>query len=416
MKKRSAYFVYIVFGFLLAFLTYSYVMGELRNGYSDYGGHAYIYLPQFFSAETFMSGLKAVPYCMWHLMALFLYKVAMVPLDPACAYTSCVFALFSYFVVIFILDKVSERAGRKLSEFENAFLSVSFCIIQPMYFYWIGRGERYLGVYSPNPLHNPTLMCARGFSLLAFCLVYDIWGAQENPDYKGLFFKTENGLKKYYISLAVVLFFSTMAKPTFSECFIPAVGIIMLVRLIRKLAGKGAEGKLYLKHFLFTFLCAVPSLLYIAIQFSMYFIFGGSYGADESNLIVTKFGEVWAMYSDNIGLSVLIGMAFAFCMVLVDTRFFIMNDFGKLALVVYAIGFFEAMLLGESGGKLPHADFLWPMMSGMLLMYIASLSRLVYLGIHNKENRKLKAALFIAWFIFAAQVLSGIVFIFQEAL
>ena len=424
-KKNSDLFVYIAFGFLVAFITYTYVISELSNGYSDYSGHAYIYLPYFFSGSTLAEGFKAVPYCMWHLITLFFYKVLNIALDPSAAYTSCIFAVFSYGVGCFMIDKISERYGAGYSAVRTAFLSTAFYIAQPLYFYWIGRGERFTGVYSPNPFHNPTLMCARGFSLLAFCLIVDIWGAQSSSEYKGLFFRTEKGLKKYYIYLAIVLFLSAMAKPTFAECFIPAVGIIMLVRLFMAIFKR--KGKEYSKHFLDSFLCAVPTLLYIFLQFGAYFLLGGSYGSDDSRIIITRFGEVWSMYSDNIPLSMLLGMAFPIYMVLVDTRFFLKEDQGKLALTVYGIGFLQAMLLGESGGKLAHADFIWPMMSGMLLMYAVSLLRLISmeaglnkvsdplseLGSVSGQKSDLRKKIIVAggWILFLSHVLCGVLFL-----
>lgn len=407
-RKNSDLFVYIAFGFLVAFITYTYVIGQLRDGYSDYAGHAYIYLPYFFSADTFLDGFKAAPYCLWHLLTLLFYKVFKIALDPAAAYTSCIFAVFSYGVTCFMLEKISDRAGAGISALRSALLSTGFYIVQPLYFYWVGRGERFIGVFSPNPFHNPTLMCARGFSLLAFCLIIDIWGAQSSSDYKGIFFQTEKGLKKYYIILAAVLFFSAMAKPTFAECFIPAVGIIMLVRLFIAISKK--SGKVYFKHLLFTFLCAVPTLVYIFFQFAAYFIFGGSYGSDDSRLIITGFGEVWSMYSDNIPLSMLLGMAFPIYMVLADTKFFFKDDQGKLALTAYAIGFLQAMLLGESGGKLAHADFIWPMMSGMLLMFAVSLMRLIYLE-NTVTGKRGKIVIAGGWVMFLAHVLCGVLFL-----
>jgi hypothetical protein len=114
-KRNSDLFIYIAFGFLIAFITYTYVISELSNGYSDYSGHAYIYLPYFFSGKTLAEGLKAVPYCMWHLITLFFYKVLNIALDPSAAYTSCIFAIFSYGVSCFMIDRINKRVGAKYS-------------------------------------------------------------------------------------------------------------------------------------------------------------------------------------------------------------------------------------------------------------------------------------------------------------
>ena len=182
----------------------------------------------------------------------------------------------------------------------------------------------------------------------------------------------------------------------------------MLVRLFIAISKK--SGKVYFKHLLFMFLCAVPTLIYIFLQFAVYFIFSGSYGADDSSLIFTKFGEVWGVYSDNIPLSILLGMAFPIYMVLADTKFFLKDDQGKLALTTYAIGFLQAMFLAESGGKIYHADFIWPMMSGMLLMHAVSLMRLVYLE-NTVNGKRGKIVIAGGWVMFIAHVLCGVLFL-----
>ena len=414
--KNSEYVIYIAFALLISFLTYIYVFSEMKNYYTDYSAHSRAYLSLFFSRDTLAEGFMAVPYCLWHLVALFMYKVVGAPIEASAAYSAILFSLLSYLIILFILNRVSENSGDLTSPgvfpaLKNAFISAGLCIAQPLYFYWIGSGDRYSGVFSPNPLHNPTNMCVRPFSLLAFILIYDIWGAQENSSYKGLFFKVEKGLKRYYVLLSVTLFISTLAKPTFDQVFIPAVGLVMLVKLIARHVRKSDDRKAYTKNFLYTFLCAVPSLIFIAVMFFVYYTLDGNYYDTGSKVVITQLGEVWSLYSDNIALSVFLGMAFPLYMVLIDTRYFIKNDFGRLALITYVIGFTEAMLIGETGRKMMDADYIWPMMSGMLLMHLASLTRLVHLEKNIGENRKLQIAVIIGWILFLAHVFCGILFL-----
>lgn len=217
-------------------------------------------------------------------------------------------------------------------------------------------------------------------------------------------------MKKYYIYLAVALFLSTLAKPTFAEMFIPAVGVVMLVEWIVRIRRGDGSGAVYFRHCLHMLLCAVPALLYILLQFFAYFIWGGSYGGDGS-LIITRWLEVWYLGTENVGLSVALGMAFPLFMVLINGEYFIKSDWGRLGLAGYGVGFLEAALLGEGGGKLAHSDFLWPMMSGMLIMFVVSMMRLLVLERTQADTRGRRLALWAAWFLFCIHVLYGLLYI-----
>ncbi len=401
-KEKSDLLIVLVFGIVLSYFTYVYVTGNIHGTYSDYNGHAYVYLPMF-TKETWVEGWMMVPYCMWHLMTLFFNKLLLIPLESAAAYTTCLFSLFAYLTAYWMVRRVTEAAGSTDSSARAAMIAFGLCVVQAFHFYWLDENAK----FSMNPLYNPTYMCMRGFSLLCFCLVCDIWGRQKDENYRGIFFRVERGLKRYYIYLTIALFLSAMAKPTFAEMFIPAVGLVMLGELVTRLVRKDGSAAPYFRQCVTTLLCAVPTLLYILMQFLVYFIWGGSYGGGEG-LVLTKWLEVWRMFTQNGGLSVACSMAFPLFMLLIDGRWFVKNDWGRLALTGYLVGFLEAALLGEGGEKLTHGDFLWPMMSGILLMFTASLMRLLVLERTQADTRGKKILLAAAWFLFCIHVLYGI--------
>lgn len=181
----------------------------------------------------------------------------------------------------------------------------------------------------------------------------------------------------------------------------------MLGELLTRLRRRDGSAAPYFRQCVNTLLCAVPTLLYILLQFLVYFIWGGSYGGEEG-LVVTKWLEVWRMYTQNVGLSILCSMAFPLFMLLIDGAYFVKSDWGRLALAGYLTGFLEAALLGEGGEKLGHGDFLWPMMSGLLLMFIVSLMRLLVLERTQADTRGKRILLAGAWFLFCIHVLYGI--------
>lgn len=405
-NKKEDGFV-IVLGIVLAYFLYSVVMNQLPDIMTDFNGHTYVFL-SLFAQGSWLEGWKEVPYCMWHLCVLAMKQILRVPLEVSAAYVSCFFYLLAYWLMYWMLQKYMAAKGETLSSVKAGSIAFGLSVVQALYFFWLDAGDRFLGTFSINPLFNPTQLCVRPFVLLCFCLVCDIWGRQKDENYRGIFFRVENGLKKYYIYLAVVLLLSTMAKPVFAEMFIPAVGVMMLVEWIVRLLQKDGSAGRYFKQCLTMLLCSVPSLTYILAQFLAFF--GGS-ERESSSLIFTKWMEVWGMYSENIVLSIIVGMAFPLFMILIDGRFFAKNDMGRLALTGYAVGLLESAILGEGGERLSHGNFLWPMMCGMQLVWVVSALRLMELERNQADTKTKRFLLDLAWVLFCLHVLCGLLYI-----
>ncbi|MBE5861714.1 MAG: hypothetical protein E7295_02555 [Lachnospiraceae bacterium] len=401
-KEKTDVFFLMLFLIALAHLTYVFVMKELAYQFSDYNGHVYVYLPNFLKRDTLLDAWKMVPYCAYHIVTLLFYKLALIPLDVSAAYAAILFAVFSYLAFYWILQRFSVTAKLENGSLKNMVLSFCLCIVQPLNGYWMDAAP-----YSMNPLYNPTYMCARGFSILCFFLVCDIFGRQKSENYCGYFFRVEEGLTKHYVLLGILLFFSAMAKPTYAEMLIPAVAFTMLVEWIYRIARKNGTAKPYFQHCLYMLLCALPTLAYIFLQFAAYFLFGGSYG-DGGSLTITKFLEVWSVYSQNVVLALALSLAFPLFMILLDPASFLTSEAGRLSLVCLFISFLEAAFLGESGPKLLHFDFIWPLMSAMLLLFTVSTLRLLSLESHRATTLSRRILLGIAWFLFALHALAGL--------
>ncbi|MCM1384168.1 MAG: hypothetical protein NC243_06410 [Lachnoclostridium sp.] len=406
-KKREDLAV-IAMGIAICYFIYLAVMSELPDTYADYNGHTYVYLPVF-TGESFLKGWRTVPYCMWHVCVLALNLLLHIPLEVSVAYVSCFFQLFTYLVIYWMIQKYTWAKGNGIGSVTAAVLAAGLSIIQGLSFSWLDAGGRFLGIFSANPIHNPTQMAVRPFVLLCFALVIDIWGAQKDKGYQGIFFKVENGLRRYYGYLAVILLLSAMAKPVFAAMFIPAVGLLMLWDWIRCILQKDGSAAAYFKQCLAVFFCAVPTVLYVLLSAASYYIWGEIYQGDSS-LILTKWMEVWKLYSENVILSIGLGMAFPLFMILIDGRFFIKEAMGRLALTGYLTGVLESAVMGEAN-KLEHANYIWPMMCGMLLLWITALLRLVELERTQTDTKVRRILVDFGWFLFCAHVLCGILYI-----
>lgn len=411
-QKKEQNGIIALLAVVLAFFTYMFSMQEFQNNLSDFSGHVYTYIPLLKGAQG-IDGWMAVPYFMWHLFVILLESFTPIPLEASAALVCCLFAVLSFYILCWMFRCLIQKYRLEMGPFQIGFMSFTLSVVQPVYMYWFDTSSQYLGQFSINPMHNPTHMCVKPFSLLCLCLTYDILEKYCNPEHKGVFFDVSKGLKKAYISLSVTLLLSCMAKPTFAEMFIPAVGLIMLFTWINHLIKKDGKAKAYFRKCLIMLLVSAPALVYILIQFLAYFIFGGSYGGDGGGLIITEWMQVWRLYSENVTASVVLGMGFPLLIVAMNANYFFKDTLGRLALTGYIVGMLECALLGESGGKITHGDFLWPMMSGMTMLWVVAALRLPILEQTQKESRLQQICIQAAWFVFYLFLLFGIIFLWN---
>ena len=409
MTQKKNCIIEIILGILLFIFTYNYVITDMYSTWSDYYGHTYIWVTKFANGE-WLQGWMEVPHCLWHILVLALNKLLFIPREVAAGYVTAFSNIAVYFILHWMLLKYTHSAGNKISSSKAALISFALTIVQAIYIPWLDAGGPYFGVLSINPVHNPTQMCVRPFVLLSVCLVYDIWGKQKNADYKGTFFKVEIGLKKYYIILSSILFVSVIAKPTFVEMYVPAIAFIMLGELIYKIYKKHPNIKTYFFHCLKMFFCACPALLYICLQFADYYIFGAEHSS-ESSVILTEWLQIWKTQTENVPLSILLGMAFPLFVIVIDIKFFLTKDIGRMSLVAYLIGFLEAAILGESGDRFTHGNFLWPIMSAMLIVWVVTTFRIIILERTQSLNKIQSRLINCAWAIFCLHVVCGISYI-----
>ncbi len=409
-KAKNSMPVAAMFSVLLMFITYFFTMHELEGLLTDYAGHVYTYIPLLENSGG-VDGWMAVPYFMWHMCVILLRCFTPIPLEAAAAFVSCFFAIFSFYVLYWMFDRIAAYHKLTCGEVTKSFFAFALCIVQPIYMYWFDALSQYLGQFSINPMHNPTHMCVKPFSLLCLCFTYDILESFHNPEHKGIFVDMTGKPYKAYVMLSITLFLSCMAKPTFAEMFIPTVGLLMLYEWIRRICIREHTAAVYFQKCIMMLLISVPSLLYILLQFLAYFIWGGSYGADGDGLIITQWMQVWQLFSENVAASMLLGMLFPFFILLVNAGWFVKDTLGRLALTGYVVGLLECALLAEGGSKITHGDFLWPMMSGMTLLWVVSTIRFLILQYKQNRTKKQQICIQTGWTFFFIHIAFGIIYI-----
>ena len=127
-------------------------------------------------------------------------------------------------------------------------------------------------------------------------------------------------------------------------------------------------------------------------------------------MVITPYLYVWRGLTENVGMSLILSMAFPMFMFLVDSRNILRSPMGKLAVVSASVSFLEAAFLGENA-KMEHGNFLWPMMSGMLFLYLAALADLAALENMEEDTLRKRVPVLMSWSIYGLQVLCGVLYI-----
>ena len=410
-KNRKPIFHYLpILGsaLLLWILMYKVVINEIPGTMTDYNGHVYTYLATFTGEDPFKAWMMS-PYFLWHFTALFFRLVIKLPIEDSAAISSCLFYMASYFVTVYMAEKWCSHKSISVSVSYIGFISLALTIMQPIWIPLLDAGvSGTVGVFSFNPLYSPTHMAARPFALLCFMLVADLWEIQDGA--APVFFDLSR--RKNLIVLAIVLFVSSTAKPVFAEMFIPAVGILMLIKTATQFIKNRDLGKKYLTGFLVpAFLAALPTILFILVMYLLYVKLEGSY-ADSEGVILTPFLMVWAQFSENIPLSMLFMMSFPIYLLVIDSRNYLSSNIGRLGVVSFVIGFLEAAFLGEGGVKIYHGNFIWPMMFGSLILWASSI--LHFLTMEKKASSVLSRILIlIGWILILIHVYYGFRYFFN---
>lgn len=213
-----------------------------------------------------------------------------------------------------------------------------------------GIRGRYRGVFSPNPYHNATYVATRPFAILTFFIFERILkDYAKNPKWKDIFL------------FAVVLFMTTVTKPSFTFAFVPAAGLIMLFRLIQ------AKGK-NLKNSIFLGVAFIPT--FVALIYQFFGVFGPVEGQERG--IGFGLGMAWSYHTGNIPLAILLGIAFPLLVLCINFKDLKEHSIFRLSWQIMAVSLFEILFLYEKGYRIGDLNFSWGYMHGMFFVFVAS--------------------------------------------
>jgi hypothetical protein len=244
----------------------------------------------------------------------------------------------------------------------------------------------YLGQWSPNIWHSPTMALLKPLAIMGF------WGtmiclAPPQPGRRWIPWLT-----------SLTLLAGTLAKPSFSICFIPAIVLFLLVFHLREFRMSKCALLLFL-----------PSACLLASQFLHTYSHLAQPTTPYQDSIVLSFFGATRAYAPSAFVSSLLVLAFPLSVLLAIRRRVLQNRPLLVSYVLGLVGFFQGSFLAEEN-KLRHANFVFGYIISLFMLYLFSL--IEYLSWMRPEG---KAKVATPWkiavsLIMLAHLVSGLLY------
>ncbi len=404
-ENQVKYAVAAFMAVMIYVIIYRYTLNQLRpdeiNDLVEHTWHAEdIYLDRLWTAW-----LKR-PYLFWHLCVKSCIKFLGMPVADAAACTHSFLAGLTCLVTFYLLDRAGQRISGKNVGVPAALAAGALGFAMALYVPWFNIYQ-HEGQFSINPIFNPTHMAVKPFGLLCFMVAVDLILVYKGE--KQLFFPGIRKAKQLYFLFSGLLLFSAFAKPTFMYMLLPAGAVYLLIDLgIALWKRDGSYQKVW--GFFWRIACAsAPAIFYLMFEYAAFYLWGGT--NEDASIAIYPFLTAWRIYSPNVARSIRLAMAFPIWMVLTNLKYFGKSVEGRLSLVAYLTGALEFSFFVETGEKLTHLNFAWPMMSGMLLLWVVSGARLVALTGRPAEHKWEPALVMVGWILLAIHFFSGLYYI-----
>lgn len=356
--------------------------------------------------NTFWDRWLQRPYPLWHLSVKVAITYLGMPSAEAASFVCGLYAMICYYVTFVIIDRLVTKSTGVDGGVPAACAAACLSLVQPLYMWWFNQYQ-YEGQFSINPIFNPTHMTVKPFGLLTFLFAIDLIRRYQGEE---TVFCTSKKMEKLLFPLfSAALFFSALAKPTFMYMLLPAGMVYLLINLVRDLIRKDGSWK-KTWNFMWKIACAsIPALVYLVFQYAAFYFWGGT--NEDAKVTIYPFLTAWHIYSPNVFVSIILSMLFPLWMVGTNLKYFCKSVEGRLSLIGYVVGTLEFSFFVETGDKLGHLNFSWPMMSGMLLLWVISAMKLVKLTTEAKPGAWSAVKVSVGWIFLAVHLFSGLYYI-----
>ena len=196
---------------LSSFIATMYVVAAIRFPF-DYPWHAS-------EGERLLSAVdgEMAPHFLWHVLLIFTHKISNSSFLTA--------SFINVFVCVFITSLIVSRNFQKkitTSKWLISVFTLAVFFVHPVPLTYLHDGLLYIGYFTPNIFHNPTLILLKPIALLHFVLFCTVL-KDNHKNYSG---------STIYIALGLLLALSAIAKPSYIVIFLPSIGLVVLANMI----------------------------------------------------------------------------------------------------------------------------------------------------------------------------------------
>lgn len=368
-------FLFIVCSVCIFAVTF-YITSKLTlNDNTDYFFHTSSAIK--FKEKAFTS----LTYPLWHFI-VFIFSNTFLSSENASAFVSALINTVLYLILV----KIFRNTKIRLPEIIAFVLSFVTAIYIPFY-----NSNIYLGQGSPNIWHNPTNLMVKPFALVAFFLIVKICNNIKNTKCQ----------KKEYILLMVLMTFSVLAKPSFFQGIVPALGVYIVINLvIYKFKN--------IKQFLFLCVAFVPSFLVVVYQYYVSFVTSDGAGGIGIGWFVAK-----SIFSPNPWISLLLVIAFPLIYLILNVKKLKSETDLQLAWLLFVVTWLMGSLLYETGPRMNDGNFGWALQLAYYILFVVSAKNLfcekVFLNSMEKKQLFKRVLLIL---VLSAHFVSGIMYVY----
>jgi hypothetical protein len=306
---------------------------------SDYQGHMEV-------ARTInLSNIWSNAYPMWHLLVKLVYVILYYTVGEQMEWSASFVSAVINLVVFEMINSLFAREKIK----GHSFYSFILMFVTPIYIPRFNP-SLYLGQGSPNTWHNPTNLMVKPFAIAVFFMIVTLLEQIENKN------KIQPG--KWGV-LALLLFLSTLAKPSFVQGMIPALGIFLIIKCV-------ANKYCHIREYLLLCSCFIPAVIWLVYQFIWAFYSDGEGGIGISWLLV------WGVSSPNVWISTILVLAFPLMYILFHVRRLVTCMDIQLSFILVCVTWLEYALLYEKGSRIWHGNMGWSLLLAYSVFWIVS--------------------------------------------
>lgn len=255
------------------------------------------------------------------------------------------------------------------------------CNLVMAFFLPLAGKYRYVSYQNGNLWHNSTYLVMRLIgmaTLLYYFRLEKTYGERISA-------------KNWFI-LTALLAVGTGVKPSFLTVFAPALALKLLWDLFHRVRFRQ----------IFLLGCTVlPSLGVMLWQNAVLF------GQDTGNGFHLAPWYTFSLHADRPKAAVLCSLAFPLVVVLFSLKKIFSDKQYFFAWMMTGIGFFEALLLAETGSRSRDGNFLWGYLFALFFLYVYSFRVFKEMILTRREEKDTKV---VSWFPVA---LCGLVFLYQ---